>query len=244
MVWLPFLLLLAPRDQPRAVDAAKAATQSVNWGELLRSRALWTMSACIFLASYFWYFLLTWVPSYLILARGFSTVEMGKILSTPLFVMAGLNIAAGALADTLANRFGVFRIRLLFAAGGYIGSAVMLLLLIVPDRDMVFPILLVAVCATGIGNSNYWSLAQHAPPAQMVGRTIGYLNTLSQVAGAAAPLITGLILGPEKHFGPAILIAGVCPVLAAGCLLFAGSKSLDQVRPMLEGAAAASPELS
>jgi MFS family permease len=240
LAWLPFWLWFAPRDRPRAAETAQTATHPVRWGEVLRSRALWTMSACIFLSSYFWYFLLTWVPSYLTLSRGFSTLEMGKLLSTPLFVMAGLNIGAGALADRLAKRFGVFRVRLLFAAGGYLGSASMLLLLVVPSRDLVFPILLVSVVTTGIGNSSYWSLAQHAPPAHMVGRTIGYLNTLSQMAGAAAPLITGLILGPEKHFGPAILIAGTTPALAAACLLFAGSKSLERVRLMLEG----SPELS
>jgi MFS transporter, ACS family, D-galactonate transporter len=234
LLWLPFWWWLAPRDQRRrVVEPTAAARPSVRWGEVLRSRALWTMSACIFLSSYYWYFLLTWVPSYLTLSRGFTTVEMGRILSVPLFVMAALNIAGGALADRLSRRLGVFRVRLLFAAGGYIGAATVLLLLVVPNRAAVFPILLVSICTTGIGNSNYWAIAQQAPPAHMVGRTIGYLNTISQAAGAAAPLITGLILGPHKQFGPAILIAGTCPVLAAGCLIFAGSKSLERVKALL-----------
>jgi hypothetical protein len=67
----------------------------------------------------------------------------------------------------------------------------------------------------------------------MAGRSVGYLNTLSQVAGAAAPVITGWILGPEKQFGPAIFVAGICPVLAAGCLLGAGSRELEKTRVML-----------
>lgn len=241
LLWLPFWWWLAPRERHSAAQPAKAAVPSpVRWSEVLRSRALWTMSACIFLSSYYWYFLLTWVPSYLTLSRGFSTVEMGRILSVPLFVMAALNIAVGAFADRLAGRVGVFRTRLLFAAGGYIGSSTVLLLLIMSNRDAVFPILLVSVCAAGIGNSNYWAIAQHAPPARMVGRTIGYLNTISQVAGAAAPLITGLILGPHKQFGPAILIAGTCPLLAAGCLIFAGSNNLERVKVLL----AESPEVN
>jgi ABC-type phosphate transport system permease subunit len=84
-----------------------------------------------------------------------------------------------------------------------------------------------------MGNSNFWAISQHTPPAYMVGRTIGYLNTISQAAGAAAPLITGLILGPQKQFGPAIFIAGVCPILAAGCLIYAGAKGLEQVKSLL-----------
>jgi hypothetical protein len=105
-----------------------------------------------------------------------------------------------------------------------------LLLLVVPGQASVMPILLVSVCAVGIGNSNFWAIAQHTPPAGMVGRTIGYLNTLSQVAGAAAPLITGWILGPQKQFGWAIAIAGISPLLAAGCLLLAGTTGLEQLK--------------
>jgi hypothetical protein len=93
------------------------------------------------------------------------------------------------------------------------------------------------MCATGIGNSNYWTMSQHVPPKSLVGRTIGFLNTISVVAGAAAPIITGWILGPEKEFGPAILVAGMCPVLAALCLLAAGSAGLERMKALLTGEA-------
>jgi sugar phosphate permease len=51
---------------------------------------------------------------------------------------------------------------------------------------------------------------------------IGYLNTLSQLAGAVAPLVTGWSLGPQKNFHFAILVAGICPLIAAACLIVAG----------------------
>jgi peptidoglycan/LPS O-acetylase OafA/YrhL len=91
------------------------------------------------------------------------------------------------------------------------------------------------MCATGIGNSNFWTISQHVPPRNRVGRTIGFLNTISVAAGAAAPIITGFILGPQKHFGPAILVAGLCPVLAAVCLLAAGSRGLERMKSLLAG---------
>jgi hypothetical protein len=69
----------------------------------------------------------------------------------------------------------------------------------------------------------------------MVGRTIGFLNTVSQIAGAAAPLLTGWILGPQKQFGLAIAIAGAAPLAASACLLAAGARGLDKVKAQLAG---------
>jgi hypothetical protein len=91
------------------------------------------------------------------------------------------------------------------------------------------------MCATGIGNSNFWAISQHVPPSSTVGRSVGYLNTLSQIAGAAAPVVTGWLMGPNKHFGPAILVAGVCPVFAAVCLMATGHKGLEKTKALLAG---------
>ena len=240
LVWVPCWLFAAPSDGTRAARQAEKAADDLaaprrwTWRMLLTNRTFWAMALSILLSSYYWYFVLTWVPSYLILSRGFSTLGMGRVLSTALFTMAILNVLAGAAADKVAARIGIFRARLWFGVVGYAGTAAILLLL-VTDRSWALPILMFSLCATGIGNSNYWTITQHASPKNMVGRTVGFLNTVSVAAGAAAPVITGWILGPQKHFGPAILLAGVCPVLAAVCLLAAGSKGLGQMKTLLAG---------
>jgi MFS family permease len=241
LIWLPCWLAAAPSDGPRAVRQAEKAADDLatprrwTWRMLLTNRIFWAMSLSILLSSYYWYFVLTWIPSYLILARGFSTLEMGRVVSTALFTMAIVNVSAGAAVDKLAARIGVFRARLWFGVVGYAGTAAILLLLVTPDRSWALPILMFSMCATGIGNSNFWTISQHVPPKNLVGRTIGYLNTVSVMAGAAAPIITGWMLGPQKQFGPAILVAGVCPVLAAVCLLAAGSKGLERMKALLAG---------
>ena len=234
LLWLPFWLWFAPRND--AQPARTAAPPIPLTREAIRMRAFWAMPLCIFLSSYFWYFLLNWVPTYLTSTRGFSTTGMGRVLSIPLFAMAAMNIIAGRIADRLVARVGsVFRVRMWFCAGGYILSGALLLLLVVRDRTLVMPILLVAVCATGIGNSNYWTIAQSVAPKTIVGRAIGYLNTISQAAGAAAPLLTGWILGPQKDFGVALVIAGISAPLAAACLLFTGAGGLERMRKALAG---------
>ena len=238
LIWLPFWLWLAPPDRVAPVKPVERQQPELDmpWKATLRNRTFWAMSLSIFLSSYYWFFLLTWVPTYLTTTRGFTTLEMGRVLSTPLFIMAVVNIIAGSLADRLVKRVGsVFRVRVMFAAAGYTGAAAVLLLLVFPGREVVLPILIVSICSVGLGNSNYWAISQHAPPAGMVGRTIGYLNTVAQLAGAAAPLITGWILGPQKQFGIALGIAGVCPLLAAVCLLVAGANGLERFKTIWAG---------
>lgn len=231
LLWLPFWLIAAPRDRGSARAAQTPA--SLNWRALVAGKSFWALSLCILLASYYWYFVLTWVPSYLVLSRGFTTLQMGHVVSTCLFAMAATNVVAGFAADRLAARIGVFRSRVGFAAAGYLGTAAVLLLLVVHERAWVLPVLTFSICATGAGNASFWAIVQQVSPKNMAGRSVGYLNTLSQVAGAAAPIMTGWILGPEKQFGPAILVAGICPILAAVCLLVAGSAGLEKTRMML-----------
>lgn len=241
LLWLPGWLFAVPRNegrraaQPKQVSSGES--QRIPWRQALATRGFWASTLCIFLSSYFWYFLLTWVPTYLESSRGFSNLEMGHVLSTALFAMAFVNIAAGFIADRASRRSAGadsgLGVRLWFCAAGYVGSGAILLLLALPAREAVLPVLLFSVCATGIGNSNYWTISQQIAPPGLVGRTIGYFNTISQIAGAAAPLITGWLLGPEKAFSVALVIAGVAPILAAVCLLVAGVKGLEETRRSL-----------
>jgi ACS family D-galactonate transporter-like MFS transporter len=238
LVWLPGWLVVAPRDEGRRQQTEPAVSLSrLPWREVLETPAFWATSLCIFLSSYFWYFLLTWVPTYLLSSRGMSMTEMGGVLSVSMFTMAVANILAGSIADRVVRSGGsVFRVRLWFCAAGYIGSGAMLLLLVLPGRAAVLPVLLFSVCATGIGNSNYWALAQNAAPAGLVGRAIGFLNTVSQLAGVAAPLVTGWILGPQRQFGIALAIAGIAPVAAALCLIYASPAGFERMRRSLGSA--------
>lgn len=233
LLWIPVWLYFAPRPAP-ALTVTSSATGTLHWRAIFSSPAFWTMSACSFFLSYYWYFLLTWLPAYMTMARGFSTLGMGRIFSTPLFVMAGTNVLAGWLADRLSSKTGTpLRVRIGFAAAGLTGAASILLLNTTTGRGPVLPILVFSICSFGIASSNFWTISQSASPVAIVGRAIGFLNTLSQVAGAVAPVVTGWSLGPQKDFRFAIFVAGACPIIAAVCLIVAGA-SLPKLVETLE----------
>jgi len=115
-----------------------------------------------------------------------------------------------------------------------LGAGTVLLLLVVPNRGWVMPLLVVALCSWGVGSSSYWSLAQYLSPAQLIGRSIGYLNTVAQAAGAAAPLFTGWLLGPRHDFTIVLAVAGSFPIIACSIMAAIGPSRLEAFRLALE----------
>ena len=145
----------------------------------------------------------------------------------------------GFIADRLARRWNnPLRARLTFAAAGMMGCSALLILPWAPDRGWALPVLFVAMMSFGVASSNYWALAQAACPADLIGRSIGYLNTLAQVAGALAPFLTGWLIGPSQQYGTALVIAGVCPLIASGALGGVGWRRMERLRNTLSATAA------
>lgn len=233
LLWLMPWLALAPRGRGRSADDAPT-TRAVPWTIALRTTGLWALTAGAFLLAYFWYFVLTWVPTYLRVHHAFGVTEMGRIMAWPLVAMAFTSVLAGWVADRLARRWdNPIRARLTMAAAGMTGCAALLLLPWAPDRSWALPMLFIAMASFGVGNSNYWALAQAAAPADLIGRLVAYLNTLAQLAGALAPIITGWLIGPSQNYGPALVIAGLCPLVASTTLGGVGWWRLKQLRDRL-----------
>lgn len=228
LLWVPGWLALAP------VGVKKSSGAPLDWKAILTNPTMWAMASFILLSSYYWYFLLTWVPAYLTSARGFSTIAMGRILAAPLACMAITNVFSGFLSDYLLKKArSLFHVRLWFAAIGSIGASAIVLLNFMPGNQLVMLVLFVSVCSFGVVSSNFWTLAQNVAPPEKVGRVIGFLNSASQLGGVAAPLITGYILGPAKHFPPAVAIAGVCPLVSLVPLLIT-SRGIENLRNTLQ----------
>jgi ACS family D-galactonate transporter-like MFS transporter len=220
-LWLPFWFLFGPRDPvPAKASPLREKPRMPALAPLLRSPVFWAMTISIFLYSYFWFFVLTWIPSYLIISRGMSHLKMGVALGTPLLLMSAVSLAAGALSDLLVRRTGAtLAVRKGFICSGFCIGSSLLLLLTPAGGGSVTGVFFLSLAGIGIGGGNFWALAQMTAPAEATGRVIGYLNTVAQVAGASAPVVTGWLLGPERNFTSGIVIAGCCPALAAFVIL-------------------------
>jgi hypothetical protein len=63
--------------------------------DLFRLRSAWGTFLWHFCGNYFWFFLLTWIPSYLVKERGLAIEKMANIVSLCLVAVAAATILAG-----------------------------------------------------------------------------------------------------------------------------------------------------
>jgi MFS family permease len=65
LLWLPAWIMWGPRRVPRARIAARRGGPS--FGDILRQRSAWGTFFGLFAINYVWIFLVTWLPSYLVM---------------------------------------------------------------------------------------------------------------------------------------------------------------------------------
>lgn len=230
-LWLIPWAIWAPKETPARDTKSGAEQIPIPWLAAAATPLFWAVTFGAFFYSYYWYFILTWVPSYLVNELGYSNAKMGSVLGAPLAVSAFTSLAAGAVADRVIRSTGwaPLTVRKGFVTVGFLLGCTIVWVASLPRDAAVLPLFLLAMGGMGFGVSNYWALTHLVSPAPWIGRVLGYQNTVAQLAGVAAPIVTGILVGGEKRFGTAILLAGCSPLVAAVAIL-AGLRERDVSR--------------
>src|SRR5262249_41883048 len=137
--WRPFfvsvgvisLLWLVPwiRWMPRgpSVTPAVANVRSPSTLEILKQRSAWTSFAALFCSTYVTYFLLSWLPYYLVRERNFSMDSMAKIGGALYLTQALCAVVCGWIADKLISWGKTPSVHKTFMVIGLIGTATFLM---------------------------------------------------------------------------------------------------------------------
>lgn len=95
------------------------------WKRMLLSSNLWAIFWMYSATSYGFWFLLTWLPTFLTQQHGVSTSMAGFYAALPLAVGAASSVSGGALSDLLVRRLGSLKWgRRIVGLGGYVVAAV------------------------------------------------------------------------------------------------------------------------
>ncbi len=161
------------------------------------------------------------------MARGFSFLSMGKFTGLPLLVMAAVSMLSGRLSDRTIARYGrPLGVRRLFAGGGLLLATSLSALLVLQSNAAVLCALVLAFIGIGFTGPNYWAIAQLISPASVIGRVVGYVNTIGNIAGVCAPLVTGFLVGSSGNFRASLLCAGGA-MLFGSVMFLAGLRESD-----------------
>jgi ACS family sodium-dependent inorganic phosphate cotransporter len=208
LVWSIIWYLLVtnnPEDHPRISQEelhhilqgqhSTPKAETIPWGHILRERAFWALLCAHFCTNWTWYTFLTWLPVYLVQARGFSLSEMGFYATFPYIAMMFFGNGSAWIADGMIRRgASITFVRKLWQTVAFVGAALFLWLLAHTDSSA----LTVTYITLGLGFLACFSPGMGINHLDIgpkyAGALVGMTNTAATIPGILAPLITGFIV--------------------------------------------------
>jgi sugar phosphate permease len=155
----------------------------------------------LFAGNYVSYFLITWLPFYLVRDRHFSVDNMAKIGGIAYLLGACSATLAGWLSDRwIMSGATPSRVRKTFTGGGLAFAGIFVGLAAVGGPRYCVAALIMGVIFFGVCSSNVWAITQTLAGPEAAGRWTGFQNFIGNLAGVVAPALTGFVLERTGHF--------------------------------------------
>jgi len=211
LLWLwPWLRLRLPSS------AASAAAQSAAPGfpAILSQRALWGASLGHFASNYSYYFIIAWLPFYLVRVRGFSITAMATTASWAYLLNAVAALATGWLTDRwIRNGSTPTRVYKPIMALAQLGSfACMAAMAMLPATGSVAALLVFEFIA-GCSYPGLFAIPQIIAGPEATARWVGVQNACGNIAGMVAPVLTGYLVDRTGRFDLAFALAAMVSVV-------------------------------
>ena len=212
------------------------APHGLPWSTALRTKSMWGLIAMDFAYVYAAYFVVFWMPTYLVKARGFTEPELRWIAVAWIGGVVG-NAGGGVVSDALVARLGL-RVgrRIAGASGLTVGAIGFALAAIASGKVATLAALTLTFIAFGLSQATSFATCidigrSHA------GTVAGVMNTAGQIGGALSAVAFGYIMKATGSYDvPMIVMAVVAAMGAAAWGLIDASKPL-----VLKEAAPVSP---
>jgi sugar phosphate permease len=193
-------------------------SHAVPWRLFLRSRNIFFLCAMYFAYGYSLYFYITWLPTYLLEGRGFSTGSAGFYSALPWLFGALAFVCGGLITDGLVAR-GYHRLaRCGLGAFGLTMSGLMLVLVARTENNVLAAWLIaVALFFQFLTTPAVWATCLDIGRRRS-GVVSGTTNMCGNFAGTLAPIVFGYIWGHWKSLSLPFYIAAA--FLAVGVVMW------------------------
>jgi len=226
LIWLVPWQRAAPS---LAIEARDVASARVPVARIVSKWPLWAMSVGHATSNYVFYFLLAWLPLYLVQSRGFTITQMTLLASLGYTVQAIAALTYGHVSDrwTRSGR-SESSIRRWMMVSSQAFSAVAVLGLTFADRAVPIAILLcLAGAATAALSVNLYAIAQMFAGPKASGTWVGVQNAFGNSSGILQPIIAGILIDRAGYASAFYLTAAIA---AFGAIWWAfGVPKIEQV---------------
>ena len=197
-----------------ATKGVQSGTTRHNFMVLIKSPDFCCCAFSFWASASMWWGIMSWLPQYLRVARGFSWAKMGFFSSLPyIFGLLGL-ISAGIVADRLKraaplNCIGLAGCALFIGLGA-----------VVHNSYWSACLLCVALFFKGVSIPMAWTVLQAFVPAGMIGQAAGLQNGSAQLVGSLSPMIVGFLIGATGAYTAGLMYLVGFGFLGAVCGFF------------------------
>lgn len=213
------LWLLPWRSSVRALSPAELseAGPPVPIGALIGKWPMWSMAIVHCLGNYCFYFLLAWLPSFLVRARGFSITEMTLLATLGYAVQAACALGYGRFSDwwTRSGRSEAACRRSMMVASQALAALAILALAYAHSALFIAVLLCLAGAASASLSLNLYAVAQMFSGPRAAGTWVGFQNALGNASGIFGPILTGFIVQRAGYESAFVVTAAIA---AAGSI--------------------------
>ncbi|MBI4890852.1 MAG: MFS transporter [Acidobacteria bacterium] len=199
---------------------------SGGWAILLRPRVILLCLAYVS-NSYGFYFLITWLPSYLERQRGFEKGALGLFAGLPLLLSVVADLTGGMATDALVRRFGLRAGRAGIGVSAYaIAAAAMLAAAL--GGGFVMSAVLISIAAAA---SMFTLAASWAACIDVGGRSSGVvsaaMNTMGQIGGVLSPIVLAMLVERFDDWSLPLYVMAALYAASSICWLFVDPRPLQ-----------------
>ena len=218
-----YFLLRRHRD-----EGGPVVVRPVPWKNFLQSRSAWALCVQWFCHFYGFYFYVTWLPTYLLRARGVSLKHEAILSGLPLLTAGCGCLVAGYVLPPAVRWFGIVRARKGIAYIAYGGAASFLLFFTsIQDPNLAMAVMSLSSFVVELSAPVTWTTAMDLG-GESVGLLTGMMNTLGHLGGSVAPTIIGYLLAASGNsWNVAFYASAALYALGGLCWL-----TLDPVTPL------------
>lgn len=189
--------------------------------EILAQRSAWGTYMGQFAGNYVTYFMVTWMPFYLVREQHMTMVQMAKVGAIAYIVGAATAALGGWLSDRwIRGGASTTVVRKAVTVAGLTFGATFLIACSYAGVKYVPVLLALAMAGSALSGSNLYAIAQTLAGPRAAGRWVGLQNSISNLAGIVAPALTGIVVERTGHFRAALVIAAVVSLMGAAAWWF------------------------